>query len=82
MKDLPKTDNAVAQWCKDVFLAKVIIFFLSFKQACRRLLTLHLVQQHVFPQCLNEIVEQTMNNLPIFLYYYHVIDTVLSFSLS
>lgn len=23
MKDLPETDEAVAQWCKDLFVAKV-----------------------------------------------------------
>lgn len=23
MKDLPETDDAVAQWCKDMFVAKV-----------------------------------------------------------
>ncbi|KAC9326664.1 hypothetical protein E3N88_45987 [Mikania micrantha] len=27
MKDLPETDEAVAQWCKDLFLAKVLLFF-------------------------------------------------------
>lgn len=24
MKELPETDDAVAQWCKDIFVAKVI----------------------------------------------------------
>lgn len=34
MKDLPKTDAAVAQWCKDAFLAKVLFFlFLVYEQA-------------------------------------------------
>ncbi|XP_076955029.1 1-acyl-sn-glycerol-3-phosphate acyltransferase 2-like [Bidens hawaiensis] len=26
MKDLPKTDEGVAQWCKDIFVAKVHVF--------------------------------------------------------
>lgn len=28
MKDLPEKNEAVAQWCKDVFLVKVVLFFL------------------------------------------------------
>lgn len=28
MKDLPETDDSVAQWCKDAFVVKVIIFLM------------------------------------------------------
>ena len=37
MSDLPETDDEVAQWCKDIFMAKVleIEFLLSFSsQIC------------------------------------------------
>lgn len=27
MKELPETDDAVAQWCKDIFVAKVVTIF-------------------------------------------------------
>ncbi|ONK59895.1 uncharacterized protein A4U43_C08F12060 [Asparagus officinalis] len=29
MKELPQTDDGVAQWCKDTFVAKVVIFWAS-----------------------------------------------------
>lgn len=25
MKDLPETDDAIAQWCRDIFVAKVCV---------------------------------------------------------
>lgn len=38
MKDLPETDDAVAQWCRDAFVAKVNYFIespvLTFKNCC------------------------------------------------
>lgn len=29
MKELPETDDGIAQWCKDVFVAKACIPFLG-----------------------------------------------------
>lgn len=74
MKDLPETEDAIAQWCKDVFLAKVKIFF-TVHRLIKRMLTLHLVQRHVLLQCFIDLLvdRQTVKNLPILLHYYHVI---------
>lgn len=30
MKDLPESDEAVAQWCKDIFVAKVHLLNFNF----------------------------------------------------